>query len=419
MKSNQPFPKDFTIDSTAAVLFEGYKFIQNRKHMLNSNIFQTRVMGKKVICISGEDAAELFYDNDKFQRQGAVPKRVQKSLFGVKAIQNKDGQAHQHRKELFMSLMTKDKINELQRITRNQWEMNIKNWEKAESITLYEDSAYIMCKIAFEWAGVPLKESEVQQRTHEYKSMVDSFGGVGPRYQKGKRSRINNEKWAKHMIEQVRDHTLSADEGTALHAMAWHKDSKGQLLDPLMAGKELINILRPIVAISRYVTFAALALHEYPQYKKKIKNDENGQSTKMFVHEVRRYYPFGPLLGAMTRQDFTWKGYDFKKGTLVFLDIYGTNRDSELWDDPELFYPERFDNWDGSGFDLIPQGGGDYYKNHRCPGEQVTIKVMEESIKFFVNDITYDVPNQDLGISLRRMPTLPRSGFIITNVNRK
>ncbi len=48
------------------------------------------------------------------------------------------------------------------------------------------------------------------------------------------------------------------------YTSVWHRDPYGNLLDPGVAAVELINILRPTVAVARYVAFAAVALHEFP-----------------------------------------------------------------------------------------------------------------------------------------------------------
>ncbi len=77
---------------------------------------------------------------------------------------------------------------------------------------------------------------------------------------------------------------------------------------------------------------------------------------KMFVQEVRRFYPFFPFVAARVKQDFTWNGYQFTEGTLTLLDLYGTNHDQKLWEHPNMFYPERFAQWQGSPFSFIPQG---------------------------------------------------------------
>ena len=136
----------------------------------------------------------------------------------------------------------------------------------------------------------------------------------------------------------------------------------------------------------------------------------------MFAQEVRRFYPFVPYLPAKAKVDFQYKGYEIEKDTMLALDIYGTMHDPNVWEDPNEFYPERFKDWDGSPFDLIPQGGGDYHTNHRCAGEWMTVIIMEETMKYFASRINYDVPEQDLTVDLNSLPGYIKSGFVIENV---
>ena len=91
---------------------------------------------------------------------------------------------------------------------------------------------------------------------------------------------------------------------------------------------------------------------------------------------------------------------------------------ARVWDNPNDFRPERFKEWKGSFFDFIPHGGGKASTGHRCPGEGITIEIMKASLDFLVNKIEYIVPKQDLGYSLARIPTLPESGFVMTNIKR-
>ncbi len=118
------------------------------------------------------------------------------------------------------------------------------------------------------------------------------------------------------------------------------------------------------------------------------------------------------------KKDFVWKNCEFKKGASVMLDLYGTNHDSRLWENPNEFRPERFQGREENKFDFIPQGGGDPANGHRCPGEGMTVEVMKTSLAFLANEIEYDVPSQDLSFSLSRMPALPESGFVISDVRR-
>ncbi|MCY8520230.1 cytochrome P450 [Bacillus atrophaeus] len=411
-------PHDKALDNSLAMMREGYLFIKNRVDRYQSDLFETRLLGQKAICMSGEEAAKVFYDPERMKRNGALPKRLLKTLFGVDAIQTMDGDAHTHRKLLFMSLMTPPHQKRLAKLAMDQWLAALSKWEGAEKVELFEEAKNVLCKIACQWAGVPLEESEVKERADDFSAMVDAFGAVGPRHWKGRRARPRAEEWIRDIIENVRAGKTEAEKGTALYEMAFHTELDGSRLDTQMAAVELINVLRPIVAISTFITFSALALHNHPEYKEKLKSG-NGDDLEMFVQEVRRFYPFGPFLGAQARKDFVWNQCEFKEGMLVLLDLYGTNHDARLWEDPNEFRPERFKDRNEQLFDLIPQGGGDPAKGHRCPGEGITIEVMKVTLDFLINHIEYEVPEQDLSYSLVRMPSLPESGFVMSRIRRK
>ena len=417
MKGVKEIPHEKTVDRTLTLLSEGYEFISKRNKLFNSDIFQTRLLGQKVICMTGEEAARAFYDEERFIRNPAIPKRIQKSLFGENGVQVLDDEEHRHRKGMFMSIMTHQSLDKLQEITQKQWRTVIPKWEKSKKVILLDEAKQILFRIACEWAGLPLKEKEVKKRAEEMFNLVDSIGGVGPRYQKGRWARRESNKWITDRVKQVREGKLSVEPGTALSIIANHRNLEGELLEPEVAAVELINIIRPVVANCYFVVFCALALHQYPEVRKILKTN-NEVYNKMFVQEVRRFYPFAPFLGARVRKDFYWNEYPFKKGTLVLLDLYGTNHHPNLWEDPDIFKVERFRDWKASPFSFIPQGGGEYDIGHRCAGEWATVKILQTTVQFLVKDIEYEVPEQDLTISKSRIPTYPKSGFIIKNIKR-
>jgi fatty-acid peroxygenase len=415
---NEQIPHDKGLDNTVDLLKKGYTFIKCNVDSYQSDIFETHLLGQKVVCISGKEAAKMFYDSERFKRQGAVPKRVQKTLFGLNAIQGMDGEAHAHRKLLFMSLMTPPHQKYLAKLTIEKLEERISKWENSDEVVLFNEVKEILCWVACYWAGVPLTESEAKDKADDFSDMVDAFGGIGPRYWKGRKSRSKTEDWIKEIIKDLRAGKFKAEEESPLYEIAFHKDLYGNQLDDQIAAIELINVIRPIIAISTFITFAALALHEHPECKDVLLKGNNND-LEMFVQEVRRYYPFTPFLGARVKKNFTWNHYEFKEDTLVLLDIYGTNHDARIWDNPYEFRPERFENWDKNLFDFIPQGGGETAKGHRCPGENITIEIMKVSVDFLINKIEFQVPKQDLSYSIVKMPTLPESGFIMNNVKRK
>ncbi len=407
-------PKVKTIDSSLSLLREGFLFIPNRCKKFNSDIFQTRFLGFKAICLHGQEAAQVFYDPEKFVRKKAIPKPIQKTLLGENGVQTLDGAAHRHRKEMFMSLMTPQSIHQLKELVAQNWLNYLAKWEKMNQVVLFTEVQEIFCRAACAWTGVPLAE-EVKKRAQDFTAMVDAFGAVGLRHWRGRRARSRTEKWVMKLIKKVRDHQVTVTESSPLAVIAWHKDANGQLLDLHLAAVELMNLVRPIVAIAWYVVFAAHALHFNPPVWPKSGPDQEAELER-FVQEVRRFYPFGPFTGARVRTTFEWNGYQFQPGTLVFLDIYGTNHDARYWENPDTFWPDRFRNWNGSPFNFIPQGGGDYLTGHRCAGEWITIELTKTALTFLTQGMTYQVPQQDLSFSLSRMPTYPKSKFIISQV---
>lgn len=410
-------PSDKTLDSTLPFARDGYLFVTKRCDRYRTDLFQTRLLLRKSICMRGEDAARLFYDEGRFERSGVAPVRVQETLFGRGGLQGSDGAAHRWRKEMFLSLMSAQAISRLGELSAMQWRAYAAKWEEQEQIVLLDEACEILCRAVCEWAGVPLAELEVTKRARDFAAMIDAGAAIGLRHWRGRWARNRAEKWIGGIVEDVRNHRLAPDEGSALHMIAFHRDRQGQLLNERIAAVELINVLRPTVAVAWYVTFAALALHQYPECRQRIAAAQEGY-LECFVQEVRRFYPFFPVVAARTRHEFEWKGYRLPGRTRVLLDLYGTDHDTRLWDRPDAFVPERFRHWDGSAFNFIPQGGGSHRNGHRCPGEWITIELMKVAAEFLSARIQYEVPQQDLRISLSRIPALPNSRFLIRNVRQ-
>src|SRR5690625_1869440 len=265
MSNTNQMPREKGIDNSLSLMREGYMYILNRRHGFNSEVFETRLLGKKAICMVGKEATEVFYDTEKFKRKDAAPNRAVQTLFGKNGVQALDGQAHKHRKEMFMSIMTPDGLEKLNDITKKQWEIAVDKWERMDKVVLYEEVQKIMCRTACQWAGVPLEESKVKKLTKDLAAMFESPATFGPAHWLGRNARNQVEKWIGDLINEVRNGNVNPPENTALYRFSWHRDLEGNLLDTENVAVEVINILRPIVAIAIFINFIALAVHHYPE----------------------------------------------------------------------------------------------------------------------------------------------------------
>ncbi|RNF38710.1 cytochrome P450 [Planococcus salinus] len=417
MKVKTPIPKAKELDSTLSLINEGFDFLPSRRKELKSDIFETRLLGQKAVCIAGEKAAAVFYDNKYFKRKGAAPKPLKKTLFGEGGVHVRDGEDHHHQKRMFLSMMTPERLEEVKRMAIQELDAKVDQWETQDEVILLDELEEVLSRAVMHWAGLPFKESDVKQRTQELVAMVDSFGGSVNRLKEGAKARKSHEEWLEGIIKEIRSGVYNPPPYTAAYIVAHQKTPEGKLLDLHTAAVDLNNAYRPMIATAYLIVFGAMALHQYPETKAKMQADEDNYS-HMFAQEVRRYYPFAPAMAAKVKKDFVWHGYHFKKNMLVILDLYGTNRHPDSWDRPEEFVPERFQNWKGSPFSFIPQGGGDHHMGHRCAGEWMTVMVMQSFFKYLATNIRYTVPDQDLTYDMARMPTMPKSHFVIRDVQK-
>ena len=83
--------------------------------------------------------------------------------------------------------------------------------------------------------------------------------------------------------------------------------------------------------------------------------------TVRVIHESLRLCPPAAVVTRMTMRDTIVNGFRIPRGTNVMVGIYTLHRDPELWENPELFDPERFAPEYSAGRDRwqhLPFGGG-------------------------------------------------------------
>jgi fatty-acid peroxygenase len=400
-------PRLRRVDSTVDLLREGYDFVGNRCRAVGSDAFETRLLLEPAVCLQGAEAARLFYEED-VTRAGAMPSPVFALLQDRGSVAGLDGDRHARRKRLFLDLLGPGRFDGLLAATGREWERALARWTGAGRVVLLPEVSGLLCRGVCAWAGVPLTDAEAGARTRELTAMIEGAGSIGPRHVRGHLLRRRTERWAAGLVRGARDGTVRPPEGSALDVLARHRDADGSLLGVDEASVELLNVLRPTVAVARYVAFLALALHRHPEAA-------DGDPVSV-THEVRRFFPFFPAVAGRVRTPFTWRGHDFPVGRRLVLDLHGTNHDPRLWADPEVFRPDRFTGWQGDPFTLVPQGGGDHAQGHRCAGEWATVALVSQAHRVLTRVMRYDLPPQDLRVRPDRFPARPESGLVVRDV---
>jgi fatty-acid peroxygenase len=401
------------LDETLALASQGYGWLPNRRRRTPDGVVVTRLAGQRVVGLCGPEAARFFYDEDHIRRHGAVPGPVQRTLFGRGAVHTLDGPAHRIRKAMLLSVMTPDRAGVLADRATAVWDEAAPRWAAERSVVLFDESSRVLTRAVCDWAGIPVAQSDEAEVAADLVAMVDGFATLGPRYWRARRARARRETWLADLVQRVRDREIDAGVGSPVHVVAHHRDADDRLLDARIAAVELLNVVRPTVAVSWFVTFAAHALHRWPEHRERLAAGD-WDFAPAFAHEVRRFYPFAPFIGGRAVRDLRWQAHDIPAGSLVLLDLYGQNHDEGLWPRAYRFDPDRFltpgDNPIIDPYGLVAQGAGDPASGHRCPGEGITVGLLG-ALSVRLARLEYDVPNQDLTIPLHRIPTRPRHGM--------
>jgi fatty-acid peroxygenase len=406
---------ELRLDDTVQLLLEGYGWLPERRHATGRRTVPARLLGLPAVGLESPDGARWFHDEDHVRRAGALPEPVRATLFGTGSVHGLDGEEHRTRKAMFVSLLTNEEgIAALVGRTTAAWDDAVKAWTRRRQIVLFDEAGRVIARAVTRWAGVPVDDDQVPSLARDLTAMVDGFATGGPRHWRARRARNRREAWLAQIVEDLRSGARTAPAGSALAIVAEHRDGQGERLDPRVAAVELLNVIRPTTAICWLLAFSAHAMIRRPQVRDRLRGGDPAYA-EAFAHEVCRFYPFAPFVGGKAPREVVWDGRRIPRGAMVLLDLYGHNHDPAVWGDPYAFRPERFLGRDIGPFELVAQGGGDPRTNHRCPGERIVVAVLAvlAALAERLARLEFDVPEQDLTISLRRIPALPASRVVL------
>lgn len=378
------------------------------------------LLGRPAMLVRGAQGVAAFYDERLVRRHGAMPAIVRETLFGHGSVHGLDGAAHRRRKATFVAVAYDDhQVERLKPHLEREWRAELDLWVGGGSRSAYDAAVGVFGRSVMRWAGLPGTADARTRWAARLAQIVDGFGApYSPEYVSAVLNRLWSDRHARRLILAVREGSLHPAAGTALHAWSWHRDRGGDLLPARLAGVELQNSIRPMIAVSRFVAFAAKELHDRPEWRSRIADEVatrgslvDGPLATAFAQEIRRTAPFVPMLPGRAIADIEVDGRRVPAGGRRVLDIEGTDTDEDSWDDAARFAPERFAGVaDYEALPaFVPHGGAGVRTGHRCPGEKLAIAGLSAAVAA-LSDPRITILGDGLRVNLRRLPTKPSSG---------
>ncbi|KAI5068238.1 hypothetical protein GOP47_0016583 [Adiantum capillus-veneris] len=131
--------------------------------------------------------------------------------------------------------------------------------------------------------------------------------------------------------------------------------------------------------------------------KTDVVTDEDVQKMpflELVVKETLRLHPSLPLLlPRISSADCKVGKYTVPKGTQAIVNMWAIARDPEAWENPESFYPERFEGKEldvrGQHYEFLPFGSG----RRMCPGMRLGLSSVHVTLANLVKFFEWELPH--------------------------
>jgi cytochrome P450 len=142
--------------------------------------------------------------------------------------------------------------------------------------------------------------------------------------------------------------------------MEARSDEDGEGMDDKQLRDELLTIfLAGHETTANALCWTLYLLSQHPEVEKKLQEEidrvaqgkpikpshfKDLSYTQNVIWESMRLFPPAYVIGRQVVEDVNIGGYRLKKGEMVLISQYVMHRDPRYFEEPDLFYPERFEN---------------------------------------------------------------------------
>lgn len=384
------------------------------------------VLGAKTIFARGTDYNRWLFkgENDYLQNQWSRPTAT---LLGDDSVSMLVGEAHRQRRKLLNPHFLYDRMDAFIPVIQETLERHLAQWADSDHVTLSMATRAMTFEIIARYIFgdiTPLPVDKLRDDFRIWTGGIISLGINLPFTRFGKALQARKRLW-KTLTDAIEHYRQQDDMGECvLKSLFDIRDENDQPLPTATIVDEIQVLLfaghdTTVSALTNM--FILLAQHPHVIDKgreeaQSLTDDDLNNAKRLrqlpyidaIINETLRYH--APVTGAFRQmnQDRCYAGYRIPKGWALSLPISGTHHNTDLWDDPETFDPERFlrNEHKRENLMFIPFGGGP----RMCLGMNFALVTMRLVLaRAFQSYRWYLLPDQNL--EMRILPTpLPKDG---------
>lgn len=355
-------------------------------------------------------------------------------LMGVSSVILVEGEQHRRERALLSPAFRGEKISENAEEIRDVALRVAANWQTGETIRVMdaalEVSLEVIIRVVF---GVQSAE-KIEEFKRRISDFVAAFHPMFAFSKKFQRPFLGLGPWNGFLKARAELYEITRKEidlrsgcpmmkSNMLSSLIHSKYEDGnettssgildQLITMLLAGHETTQIS---------ISWAMSWLHRHPEYADRLRaeldqDDSVDAITKSplltgICNESLRINSIVPDFVRTLREPIQWKEGTLPAGTNVAVAVLLVHEDSELYPEPFLFNPDRWNDRNFKPNEFMPFGGG----VRRCIGATLAILEMKMVLSAWMKNFRFELPSDspDQEPLYRRNVTMaPRSGILL------
>ncbi|MBT9313582.1 cytochrome P450 [Leptothoe kymatousa] len=389
-----------------------------KQHEKYGPIFKTRLLGSPTLFVKGADANQFVLTNDNKYFAISWPPST-KALLGNLSLALQTGGEHQNRRKLlaqaFMPRALSGYIDTVEAITHSY----AQRWVQTQNLTWYPElrnyTFDVACKLL-----VGLDQGAQTELGHLFETWCAGLFSIPlalpwTRFGQAKQAR----KQVLVLLEEIiRQRQQSPDVGNdALSLLIQAKDDNGQgLTIDELKDQVLLLLFAGHETLTSAIASFCLLVAQHPHVLEALRAEQVsiGVHTPMtldvlrqmpyleqVLQEVLRLIP--PVGGGFRKvlKTCEFNGYRIPEGWTVLYEINQTHLNSDDYETPADFRPERFAKGVRSKYSYVPFGGG----IRECLGKEFARLEMKLFAVELLRNYQWDLlPDQDLSMVIVPTP---------------